>query len=84
MDCGCGAQAALPTMHEVLASWLLECAMGRGWGKKRKFSSLLFCCPMLAGERSRTGFGRVGYYKYKNLVTSNFNIPRETPLTRRR
>ena len=35
--------------------------MGRVWGKgRREFSCLLFCCPMLAGDSSRTGFGMVG------------------------
>ena len=60
MDCGCGAQAALPAMRSRVHGYL-GAHMGREWGKrKRGFSCLLFSCPMLAGDRSRTGFGMVG------------------------
>ena len=50
--------------HDVWAWWLLARGrdMGREWGKRRReFSCRLFCCPMLAGNSSRTGFGMVGY-----------------------
>ena len=44
MDCGCGAQVALPTMRSWLRGYL-GAHMGREWGKRRrKFSHLLFCC----------------------------------------
>ena len=61
---GCRAQAqkALPTMMSGLDVCLradVTCVWE--WGKRRrKFSCLLFCCPMLAGDSSRTGFGMDG------------------------
>ena len=59
MDCGCGAQAALPAMRSRVHGYL-GAHMGRAWGKRRRgFSRLLFSCPELAGDRSRTGFGMV-------------------------
>ena len=59
MDCGCRAQAALPAMRSWLNGYL-GVHMGREWGKRRKFSCLLFCCLMLACDMSRTRFGMVG------------------------
>ena len=41
-----------------MATLYLGARMGREWGKrKRKFSCLLFCCPMLVGETDRAEQG---------------------------
>ena len=55
MDCGFGAQAALLSMR-ARHQGNLGAQMGSGWGKRRMESSLmLFCCPMLAGDRAEHG-----------------------------
>ena len=60
MDCGRGAQAALLAMRSWVHGYL-DAHMGREWRKKRRgFSCMLFSRPMVAGDRSRTGFGMVG------------------------
>ena len=61
--CRAQAQAALPTMMSGLDGCLRADVtwVGEGAGEKEEeVLCLLFCCPMLAGDRSRTGFGIVG------------------------
>ena len=55
MDCGCGAQAALLSMR-ARRQGNLGAHMGSEWGKKRMESLfMLFCCPLLAGDRAEQG-----------------------------
>ena len=59
--CRAKAQAALPTMMSGLHGCLRADVTWVGSGEKEGESScLLFCCPMLAGDSSRTGFGMAG------------------------
>ena len=54
MDCGCGAQlqTALLSMR-ARRQGNLGVHMGSEWGKRMVESSfMLFCCPMLAGDRA--------------------------------